>query len=361
MNITETKNGGFRLSARHGTAMTELVLVSFFLYVPIVMMIIIWGDMTLDKERAHVAAAYMTFSTTAVDDEFLRQEFFPLATGARTGTMSEQAVAVDADDTTEGPLYELPTGGGDYGLGEPPEFDLQYKLYSLAAGEVFITYDLQATPDGRVDFMANVQIEQDDVARYLVQNQIVNTGQLASGSFQMPMEQALNLLTSADSKNYTHYVETLTNIFNGRWNAEGIYVGGEMGNVTPTYESETGLRTVFRSPFLWDLNKKMSLEPGFTSKSSDMGLQREQGDIAFTMHVGATDLTPKNDDSFKAGYSYLRNPNVVVSASRIRQDMYELSDTMFEYNGARIHEMESPLSTERGADDLRFLTPGDPR
>jgi len=351
---------------RNGTAMTELALVSFFLYVPIMMMVIIWGDLSLDKERAQVAAAYMAFAQDSVDDEFLREEFFPLATGQSMGTLSERMVGVDADeilqpgDADYGLEYVLPSGGGDYSVGEVPEFDLQYKLYSLAAGEVFISYELQAMPDGTMGFLARVDIERDDTSRYLAQNEVVEVGTF-DDHFELPAEEALNLLTNADSKNYTEYVQVLTDIFNGQWNAEGIYVGGEMGNVTPKFESVAGLTTVLRSPFLWDLNREMSIRPGFVDPTSDMDLPTQGGDPVFALHVGAAGAQPQNDDSFKIGYAYLQNPDARPSGGGLRADLYELSTAMFEHDGARIYEMADPLSTERGADHLRFLQPGDPR
>ncbi|MDP6439981.1 MAG: hypothetical protein QGH74_10130, partial [Candidatus Brocadiia bacterium] len=73
---------------RRGAAMTETALLCLFVYAPVLMMVIIWGDMSLDKERAHVAAAYMAFATEPLGDADLVEQFFPTATGASDATRS---------------------------------------------------------------------------------------------------------------------------------------------------------------------------------------------------------------------------------------------------------------------------------
>ncbi len=354
------RNGdGFRWSGRSGVAMAETALLCLFLYVPLLMMVIIWGDMTLDKERAHVASSYMAFRLEPVDDDLLVRQFFPTATGAGDATRSVRSVAVEADETEEGPHYTLPSPGGDY-AGDPLPFDLQYKLYSLAAGEVHVTFELQAMPDGTVQFVGHWRRIEDDVARYLTRNGIVNIGPFPEGPIELPVGEELELETGAGSTQYSPYVETLTDVFNGAWNAGGEWAGGTMGDAAPTLESRAGLRTRFTSPFLWDLERERFRGARAEGDYVDLDLPRVGGEPGFEMHFGSTGLVP-DDDSFKGGYTYLFNPQARPSADELRSDFYELSSRMFEYEGRRLYEMPAPLSSEAGERHVRYLTPGDPR
>lgn len=351
-----------RWSSRRGTAMTETALLCFFIYAPVLMMIIIWGDMTLDKERALVAASYMAFSTQPLDDADLVERFFPTATGMSDGTQSIRSVSVEDDTAIDGPVFTLPSSRtGDYSAaGEPPEFDLQYKLYSLAVGRVHITYNLQAMPNGTVGFMATAQRIQNEAGQYLSREGIVQLADIPTNLGTFAAGQMLDLETDADSMAYTYYVATLTDLFNGRWNASGVSAGGVMGNTAPSLESRVGIRTRFTSPFLWDLEREASLGASGEDHYVDLKLARVGGEPGFEMHFGSRDLVSE-DDSFRTGYTYLRNPQTQIDASRLRNDFYELSDQIFEYNGQKIHEMDDPLSREKGGDHLLFLSPGDPR
>jgi len=340
--------------------MTETVLLCLFIYVPVLMMVIICGDMTLDKERAHAAAAYMAFASEPLDDAALASRFFPTATGGGDATMSVRSVAVEADQTVEGPLYGLPSGAAADYAGSPPAFDLQYKLYSLAVGRVHITYELQAMPDGTVAFVASAQRDQNDAGRYLSREGIVQIGDLPVNLGTFPAGETLDLKTSAESAEYTQYVETLTDVFNGRWDAGGKFAGGLIGNAAPTLESRAGLRTRFKSPFLWELERGTFRGPGDERQSPPLNLPRVEGEPGFEMHFGATQWVP-DDDSFKTGYTYLHNPQAQLDADYLRRDLYELSDRMFEYGGQRVYEIPDALSSERGEQHVRFLVPGDPR
>ena len=340
-------------SSRRGVAMTETALLCFFIYAPVLMMVIIWGDMTLDKERAHAATSYMAFSPEAMDDADLVALFYPTATGRSDPTLSVRTVAVEADELVEGPLYRLPAGtGGDYS-GEPPPFDLQYKLYSLAVGHVRMTYELQAQPDGTIGFVAGWERIQDEVGRYLTENEIVDLGPIPSGPLTVPVGGTLSLETGAASTRYSHYVKTLTDMFNGRWDASGQQVGGRMGNTAPSFESRAGIGTTFRSPFLWELERERFRGPSHERDYMDLKLPRIAGEPGFEMHFGAT--------AFWAGYTYLANPDARPDATRLRSDLYELSSEIFEHEGLGIYEMGDPLSLQRGEGHLLFLAPGDPR
>ena len=345
---------------RRGAAMTETALLCFFLYAPVLMMVIIWGDLNLDKARAHAATAYMAFARDPIDDSVLVGRFFPAATGQSDPTFSVRSVAVEADDLTEGPIYTLPNvTGADYS-GDPPPFDLQYKLWSLAAGEVHISYELQALPGGTVGFVATWRRHHDYVGRYLMQNDIVEIGPTVGGPVFVPVGGTLSLDSGAPSTSYTNYVETLTNMFNGRWDASGQRVGGVMGDAAPSFESRAGVRTRLTSPFLWELERERFGGPSHEMDYVDLNLPRVEGEPGFEMHIGATDMTA-DDDSFRAGFTYLFNPRARPDASLLRNDLYELSAQMFGYGGRGIHEMDDPLSRQRGEDHTRFLAAGDPR
>jgi hypothetical protein len=337
--------------------MTELALVCLFIYAPVLMMVIVWGDMSLDKERAHAAAAAMAFEHAPMSDGDLVAQFFPTATGAADGTHSVRTVAVVEDRAEEGPVYALPNSGqADYAGGEPPLYDLQYKLYSLGVGEVHVTIEMQWLPDGSPGFVMNVQRIQDDVAHYLTKNQIVRVGGWPTGPIQQPLDGgALQFDTGTSSTDYTHYVATLTDVFNGRWDAGGMPAGGVMGNAHPMLESRAELRTTFRSPFLSELESG-TFGP---HEAPDLNLPRVQGEPGFEMLFGPGDQVGP-DDSFRTGYTFLPNPKAVSDGRYLRDDLYELSDTIFDRNGRRIHEMPNPLSTGLPGHQA-FLTPGDPR
>ena len=346
-------------SGRAGTAMTETAILCFFIYAPMLMMVIVWGDMTLDKERAHTASAYMAFAPEPMDDAALVNRFFPTATGQSDGTRSVRTVAVEADEMTEGPVYTLPGDTTRDYEGPPPDFDLQYRLYSLAVGEVHITYELTAFPDGSVGFVATARRDQSEAGRYLSREGIVNVGELPGSLGPFPAGETIDIDTEAVSTRYTHYVETLTDMFSGNWNASGEVAGGLMNDAVPTLESRAGIRTRFKSPFLWELERESYGGVGEEAGGSEK-LPRIDGDPGFEMHFGATGLIPE-DDSFRTGYTYLRNPGSSLPGGRLRNDLYELSGRMFEHEGHRIHELQDPLSSERGERHLAFLEPGDPR
>ena len=327
--------------------MTETALLCLFLYAPVLMMVIIWGDMSLDKERAHVAAAYMAFATEPLGDADLVEQFFPTATGASDATRSVRSVAVEFDEVVEGPLYTLPDSSSDYPGGWVPPHDLQYRLYGLAFGEWHISWELQTMPDGTLEMVPRVQKSADEVATYLDDNGIVIVGAL-------PDDPAAATDTPAVSGDYTHYVEALTDMFNGPWSAGGGVPGRAIPDAAPTLESRAGLRTRFLSPFLWELER----EP-FGRGEPDLDLPRVGGEPGFEMHFGASALAP-DDDSFKTGYTYLRNPAAGMDRdTALLYQLYDLSYRMFDRNGLRVHEMPVPLSIELG--DAAVLTPGDVR
>jgi hypothetical protein len=336
--------------------MIETAFLCLFVYAPVMMMVIIWGDMSLDKERAHVAAAYMAFARQPMTDAELVDQFFPGATGERDATHSVRNVAVLQDETADGPVYTLPQSS-DYPGGEPPPHDLQYRLYSLGVGELHVLIEIQFLPDGRPAFVARVEHDDDDVSRYLTQNEIVNVGGWPTDPIVQPIDDGdIRIDTDANAGEYTYYVKTLTDLFNGEWNAGAFPAGGAIGNAAPTMESTVALRTRFQSPFLSDLERSdFGVHEG-----PDLNLPRIGGEPGFEMQFGPDD-SGTDDDSFRTGYTYVRNSAAQLDLVRLRTDLYELSDVIFDRDGRQIHQMPQPLSGEAGPEHTAFLTPGDPR
>jgi hypothetical protein len=347
--------------------MTETALLCFFIYVPVLMMVIVWGDMSLDKERAHVAAGYMAFREDGIDPDELQDRFFPFAGGQPDPTGSVRTVEMNPgedDLAIPGPEFELPGAGGDYSPEDAPEFDLQYKLFNLAMGHVRVTRSLEAV-DGGVEFMEDVHREQTDVSRYLSENGIVPFDQdaiptdLPGGPVGAPRD----LETGVDSREYTEYVRSLTDVFNGDWEVTG--------NRMPRRESAAFLETTFRSPFLWELEREETGAGRNRAQEAYVGgrqLPRVGGEPGFRMRFGPGEERELGDDSFRTGYTYLRNSEVRPSADNLWEDVGELSEDLFNHpeTDARLVDMgRTPsMSAERdamGESHMLYLTPGDPR
>ena len=359
------------VSGRRGAAMTETALLCFFIYVPVLMMVIVWGDMTLDKERAHAAAAYMAFREESVDTAALRNQFFPGSGGGADPTGSVRTVEMDPseDDRAEpGPEFELPgSQSGDYS-GEPPEFDLQYKLYSLAVGNAHVTRELQPLPDGGIGFVSRVERIRTDVSDYLIEHGIVrfsgwDEAEVAQELGEAGPDDMLQIDTGFSSRDYTEYVRTLTDVFNGQW--------GVMDNTMPRRESMAALETTFRSPFLWELERQETSPARGRSEEPYLAsgpLPRVGGEPGFRMRFGPGEERELADDSFETGYTYLRNSDARPDADQVWEDVHAVSPDLFDYpaTGVRMADMgnHTPLTTERtavGEADMVFLNAGDPR
>ena len=352
------------LRTRRGIAMTETALLCFFLYVPVLMMVIIWGDMTLDKTRAHVAGAYLAFRGSPADEAEMREIFFPGASGFEDGTRTVRRAEIEFIGASRGPRFTLPDSpAGDYRRDAPPEHDLQFRLYSMALGRTWITTHVDSSGDG-VDFHYQIHRLRSDMARYLSNERIVNVGRLPDNIPPVRPGETWELDTGTESRAYTGYVEALTAIFND------ALTGGRM----PRGESAAVLRTSFRSPFFREL--EMQYDPRtMRGRAAGGGLPR-----AFEMQFGPPDAPARTspwreNQEFHTGYAYLRNPDAhprgdsllddiaAVSADAMLQETRDLFrqtvDEVDVHPGAmgrlRAH------STERGPDHRRFLEPGDPR
>ncbi|MFW6456683.1 MAG: hypothetical protein ACOC0A_00150 [Planctomycetota bacterium] len=370
--MNEGTNNTDIIRSCRGAAMTETALLCFFIYVPVLMMVIVWGDMTLDKERAHIAASYMAFKSESVDEDSLRDNFFPFADGSSDPTGSVRRVSMDPaedDRAAEGPEFTLPSSRtGDYS-GSSPEFDLQYKLYSLAIGDAHVTQEMQKGSGGGMEFVNEVERIQNDVTRYLTENDIVPMEAPEEGMMTIgegSAEDDVVIETGFDSRAYTEYVSTLVRIMNGEW--------GGMGETMPRMESMAALETTFQSPFLSELEREESAPARGQESEQYAGsgpFPRVGGQPGFRMQFGQPESLEKDDDSFHTGYTYLRNPDARPDADAPWEYVGGLSSELFEYSdtGARLVDMgqETSLSSERketgddGIDDMRYLEAGDPR
>ncbi len=376
--MSKTANRTGFVHSRCGAAMTETALLCFFIYVPVLMMVIVWGDMTLDKERAHIAASYMAFRSESVDESSLRSKFFPFADGSADPTGSVRRVMMNPgedDRAAEGPEFTLPsTSAGDYS-DDPPDFDLQYKLFSIAVPNTHVTKKL-TTQGGSMGWQYQVHFDDNEITSYLRKRdedlpveQIIALEMPDSVGGTVGSQPNFEFDTAAESRAYTEYVRVLTDVFNGQW--------GAMDDTMPRLESMASLETTFQSPFLSELEREESAPSRGRESEQYAGsgpLPKVGGQPGFRMEFGPDEDVDKeaesgDDDSFETGYSYLRNPDAQPNADRPWEYVGALSDDiLFAYpeTGARLKDMgrTSPLSTERhetGDDDMSYLETGDPR
>jgi len=342
-------------AGRKGTAMTETALLCFFLYVPILMMVIVWGDLTLDKERAQAAAAYMAFAPASIEDQTLREEFFPGATGAPDATLSRRAAGVLTDRISPPPPY---TTVGPNAL--DPEMDVQAALFSMAIGEISSSLDWVQSPSGGWELTPVVRTWRDETARYLIENEIVAGFELPRELYVEPGEPAeLSTGTSA-ARSPTEYALTVTRALNGRW---ARFAGGLTPDSSPLYLSEAGLWTSYRSPYLSELARYSYGEESYRFDVPTVG-----GQPGVLMKFGRYGQEPL-DSTFKTGYTYLFNPNALRPAEDVRRSLRSLSEDLFSFEQsdetAWMDEMETPVGTwgEMPEEQFptRFLQPGDPR
>jgi len=344
-------------SETRGIAMTETALLCFFLYVPVLMMVIIWGDMTLDKTRAHIAAAYVAFSGREPDTSELQNVFFPGADDREDGLGAIRSARVEDSRLTAGPRYELPhTRTGDYSVEHPPDYDLQYRLYSMAMGHMWVTPRVDVF-GGEVNMRYRIHQTRSSMARYLSANRIVSIGSLPR-TIDAEAGETVEIDTGVDSRAYTAYVEVLTNMLN-----DGL-TGGPM----PRGESEVVWSTRLRSPFFRELEREYD-RPGRAGGLIGDGLPD-----FFEMQFGPPDLLRdpwRDDDSFHTGYAYLRNAPLPAYGYHLLGDLGRIGDDgvlpetreMFRktVEGRDINPGNMPMAHSEFEDHTMFLEPGDPR
>ncbi len=349
---------------QNGIAMTETALLCFFLYVPVLMMVIIWGDMTLDKTRAHVAGAYLAFSGREQDSDDIRDVFFPGATGTPQGHGAVRSANIERMDLSEGPTYELPhPRSGDYSGDQPPDYDLQYRLYSIAQGRFWLTTSFDGSGGG-AGFEQTIHQSLNDMARYLRREDIVDAVELPEDGLVVQPGENVSIDTGVDSRAYTQYADMLTEMYN-----TGLSPGGD----PPRAETTTILRTSFRSPFFRELERGYD-RTRWRGGTIGGGLPQ-----SFDMYFGPQDeMSPgsqwASDDSFHTGYAYLRVPEArpdgdslldILASIELRSfhNMFVVRDNP-DINIAdlplAVSESEFALVDGEYEHDI-FLTPGDPR
>ena len=331
-----------------GTAMTETALLCFFIYAPLLMMVIVWGDLTLDKEQAHVAAHYMTFSPQRIEQDVLADRFFPGATGQSDSAHSVRKVEVLRDDLSAAPQY---TVVGTSAVNQ--EMDIQAKLFRMALGEMTSTLEWVSGPGGSWELVPVLRTQTDQVARYLLNNGIVRQFDLPA-QIIAELGQAVSLATGAGAASRpTEYALAVTDILNGEW-----YPGAHALHL-----SEAGIRTRFRSDYLGELGSY-----SYGERQYDFDLPADQGRPGVSMEFGRHGGEPR-DSTFRTGFSYLLNPDGlpgrpgVPDAGSVPEDLQQLSEDLFTFQGGqgvlRMEELaqELPVMTEYPSHEL-YLEPG---
>jgi len=331
---------------RSGVAMTETALLCFYVYVPILLMVIVWGDISLDKEQAHIAGAYMGFSSPSIQEAELAGLFFPGATGRSDATLSVRQVGVLRDDLYGAPDYTA------MGPGAPdPEMDVQAKLFGMAVGEIWSSVGSRFGPGGEWEMTATLRRRMDEAARYLLQNEIVGSFSLPD-EIEIPVGGSFRWSTgSGAASNPTDYALAATRILNGYWEGGRVAAGKD----APFWRSEAGLWTHFNSPYLQELARYTD---GRRAREMDIGSAPGQSGIR--MQFGRFSGEPK-DDTFLTGYAYIFNRGV-LAYDPPRLMLCDASTELFGRGDGAMESMSIPFSDENTREDDRvYHVPGDPR
>lgn len=340
---------------RAGIAMTETALLCFFIYVPVLMMVIVWGDLTLDKESAGPAASYMAFALEGIRHQELVERYFPGARGEEEGTFGRREVGVSRDLASRAPDY---TAAG--ALGDDALMDIQTKLFSMAIGEMWSSLEWVQGPDGVWMLEPVVRVTRDQVARYLMENEIVETftvPDVITGAAGGPIQ----IVTGTDARSSpTDYALSVTHMLNGDWSHSS---SGPRPHTFPRFISEVELWTSYRSAYLGEMGHCR-----FGEKEYHFDLPQMAGEPGVLMRFGHFEEEPQ-DDSFKTGYTFLLNPDGLPDGGAIRYNLARLSSRLFTHgegaDRAGIDGMVTPVGTEGDSPESqypqRFLQPGDPR
>jgi len=344
---TEYRSGTWRT----GAAITETALLCFFLYVPILMMVIVWGDLTLDKERAQSAAAYMAFEQDTVAAGELRDRFFPGATGSPDPTLSRRAVGVNLDRAVEPEPY---TTQGP--RAQERDRDIQQMLFAMAIGEIHSSLEWAESPSGGMELRPVIHTSRDEVARYLVNNEIVEEFSIPSEIHADPGESLEISTGTSAASSPTEYAYATRRVLNGQWG------GALAGREPPLWLSDVRFWTGYQSPYLAEL-------AGYSYGGRDyrFGGPTMQGQGGLRMEYGTQDRGPRSDGSFTTGYTYLFNTGGLGSATHPRSEVWGLSPQLFGESDseARLSEMVLPVGTLGDMPEQQvptpFLQPGDGR
>lgn len=333
--------------SRAGAAITETALLCFFLYVPILMMVIVWGDLTLDKERAQSAAAYMAFERGTVEGRELRERFFPGATSSPDPTLSTRAVGVNLDRAVEPEPYT--TEGPD---APDRENDVQQMLFSMAIGEIHSSLEWAESPSGGMELRPVIHTSRDEVARYLVNSEIVEEFSIPSEIHADPGESLEISTGTSAASSPTEYAYATTRVLNGQWG------GGLAARQPPLWLSDVRFWTAYQSPYLAELT-------AYRYGGRDYQFGRRMAGLRF--EYGTHSREEQSGGSFTTGYTYLFNTGGVGNAAYPRSEVWGLSPQLFgeSDSGARMSEMVLPVGTLGDTPQQQlptpFLHPGDGR
>lgn len=328
-----------------GSAMTETALLCFFIYGPILMMVLILGDVTLERQQAQIASAYMAWSPEDVSSDKVKSMFFADA-DAQAATGSTYVVTAASDTTEDAPAYvaSSPTGEDDK--------NIWVKLQLLAVGEWWSEMQWQVV-DGSPRLTPVVHRTMDSDARYLIQNLIVPDSQLDTNFTGLTEGQNI----AFNWGNPTERALAVTSLLNHDFSSDGT-------PPSPLRESRVQLGLWHTSVFFDELDSYK-----FGDKQYDLDLPRSDGQVGLKLKF---ESVPEEGGgpSMQVGKVWLFNPECKPSGTDVRVQFYDLAPDLFSYNtGDGVYitmaSMLTPASTLGDSPDdqqpFRFVQPGDPR
>jgi len=327
-----------------GSALTETALLCFFIYAPVLMMVLILGDVSLERGRAQMAAAYMAWSPDSIPADKLRSNFFP-DSDRELGTGSLYSIQSAVDGTSDAPGYFAATPSGDN-----HDRNIWAKLQLLAVGEWSSGLQWQQV-NGQWELVTVVHRSMDSDARWLVQNEVVAQVNLPSDFSGLSEGENIPFAWSGPT---TRGV-AVTSLLNHRFSA---------GSPSPLRESDVELEIWHTSVFFDELDRY-----SFGEEQYDFDLPEEGGKTGIMLRLGSGGADG-DGRSAETGKTWLFNPDAKPSGSQVRANLYDLSPELFSYQlpggfYITMRDMQLPLSTIGNApEDQRpfpFVQPGDPR
>jgi hypothetical protein len=331
-------------AGERGSAMTETALLCFFIYGPILMMVLILGDISLERIQGQMASAYLAWTPESVSSDQLRQGFFSDA-GSELGTGTIYTLEDSTDESERAPDYYAgqPTGGGDLR-------NVWEKLVVMAQGEGWSHLEWDTSGE-TPQLVSVVEFRTDSDARYLIQNDVVNAPDTPRRYVGLGEDANISYVWPSPSERAL----VVTALLNQEFDA---------GSPSPLLASRTGLSLWHTSVFFDEMNR---FEWG--RHEMDLGLPRDpSGRTGIYLRLGEA---TGSDAAQKIGKTWLFNPQAKPSGSDARRRLYELAPELFShalqsgvYVTLRDMESEFPSTVGANVDEQRpfeFVEPGDPR
>lgn len=329
-----------------GSAMTETALLCFFIYAPILMMTLILGDVTLERQQAQIAAAYLAWTPESVSTDQLRAKFFA-DSGRELGTRSTYTVEDSTDEEQSAPNYvaQMPQGGGSLE-------NVWQKLVVMAYGEGFSHLQWDTTGP-TPQLVSVVDFRADSDAQYLTDNQIV----VLPGGRQtrfVGVPEGANVAFNWSPPSQRALAATA--LLNHEWS---------LNAPSPLIEPRADVELWHTSVFFDDLNRY-----SYAGRTYDFDLPKSgDGKTGIRMKPG-TPVDGEKGGRDLVGRVWLFNPLSKPSAANVREQIYQISPDLFAKQTAggvyiTIRDMVRPLSTAGDTPDAQrpfiFVQPGDPR